>query len=721
MEFLKRLYIISVLLVIGTALSAQAIYAQSTLTSDKSDYPPGDTATLTGTGFLPDETVTLQVHHADATPDSGVDHQPWTVVADSTGGFVTTWHVCEDDCLGKLLKATADGQSSNLHSEVLFTDANTPQINSVSTTPFSPNQPSSAGVKDTTVITAQNGTNSTITDFRVRIHGPSGALIKEFLFSNVIKNGIVTPTWDGKNTSGTFVGDSTYNIYASNGTTETTSPANVIGSAVVDNTNPTVTLNSPADNAVVSGTITLDASPLDAGGNDNNIDKVEFYVDGNLVGTDGSSGGGWTNSFNTTTVTDGNHSWNAKAFDKAGNNTTSGTRTFTVRNTGTYTAVITPTTAITGNSVPYTITVTNTTPQVALAMGSVTVAIPTGAGTPTSVTVTATDPGPISRTWSVDLTALPDSLRFSRSGASANDIDSGGTVVIQFNATATSTGSKVWRTTAFVNNNYTQPFNLQGSQPTVTVCSSLTVTTNPSNQTVCAGSTATFTASASSTPSPTVQWQVNTGSGFTNIPGATSTTLSFTTSASQNGYQYRAVFSNVCISVNSSAATLTVNTAPVITCPGNITKNNGLDSCGTIVNFSATATGSPAPTITYSPTAGSFFPIGTSVVKAKATNTCGSDSCTFTVTVNDNQKPKITCPTNIVKNTDPGQCSAVVSFTVTATDNCPGVTVISTPASGSTFPKGTTTVKSVATDAAGNKDSCSFTVTINDTEPPKIT
>jgi len=61
-------------------------------------------------------------------------------------------------------------------------------------------------------------------------------------------------------------------------------------------------------------------------------------------------------------------------------------------------------------------------------------------------------------------------MRFSRSGASANDIDPPGTVVIKFTATATTPGSKEWTTTAFVNNNYTQPFNLQGAQPTVTVC-----------------------------------------------------------------------------------------------------------------------------------------------------------------------------------------------------------------------------------------------------------
>jgi hypothetical protein len=41
--------------------------------------------------------------------------------------------------------------------------------------------------------------------------------------------------------------------------------------------------------------------------------------------------------------------------------------------------------------------------------------------------------------------------------------------------------------------------------------------------------------------------------------------------------------------------------------------------------------------------------------------------------------------------------------------------------SGSTFPIGTTTNTFVATDAAGNTSTCSFTVTVNDTEPPSIT
>lgn len=88
---------------------------------------------------------------------------------------------------------------------------------------------------------------------------------------------------------------------------------------------------------------------------------------------------------------------------------------------------------------------------------------------------------------------------------------------------------------------------------TLTVYFGPTVATNPTNQTVNAGSTATFTASANGNPTPTVQWQVSTNNGgtYTNIPSATSTTLSFTATAADNGNRYRAVFTNA----NGTAAT----------------------------------------------------------------------------------------------------------------------------------------------------------------------
>src|SRR5712692_3395052 len=86
------------------------------------------------------------------------------------------------------------------------------------------------------------------------------------------------------------------------------------------------------------------------------------------------------------------------------------------------------------------------------------------------------------------------------------------------------------------------------------------VTTLPSSLTITAGQTASFTAAATGTPAPTVQWQVSTDGGvsFSNIASATLTTLTFTASLSQNGNLYQAVFSNSAGSATSSAAKLTV-------------------------------------------------------------------------------------------------------------------------------------------------------------------
>jgi large repetitive protein len=87
------------------------------------------------------------------------------------------------------------------------------------------------------------------------------------------------------------------------------------------------------------------------------------------------------------------------------------------------------------------------------------------------------------------------------------------------------------------------------------------ITANPSPQTVNAGQTATFTASASGTPTPTGQWQQSTDGGvtFTNIAGATSMTYTTpSTTASQNGYQYQAVFSNSVSKATTTVAILTV-------------------------------------------------------------------------------------------------------------------------------------------------------------------
>jgi hypothetical protein len=86
------------------------------------------------------------------------------------------------------------------------------------------------------------------------------------------------------------------------------------------------------------------------------------------------------------------------------------------------------------------------------------------------------------------------------------------------------------------------------------------VTQNPTNETITAGDFASFTATATGSPTITVQWQVSTDGGqtFTNIAGATSDTLTFYVYSTENGYKYRAVFTNSAGVTFSSIATLTV-------------------------------------------------------------------------------------------------------------------------------------------------------------------
>ncbi len=86
------------------------------------------------------------------------------------------------------------------------------------------------------------------------------------------------------------------------------------------------------------------------------------------------------------------------------------------------------------------------------------------------------------------------------------------------------------------------------------------VTVQPSSETVDAGSTATFTAAAEGSPAPSLQWQASGGGAtpFVPLQGYTSTTLSFPAVQAENGWQFRAVFTNSAGTVTTAAAVLTV-------------------------------------------------------------------------------------------------------------------------------------------------------------------
>jgi hypothetical protein len=115
------------------------------------------------------------------------------------------------------------------------------------------------------------------------------------------------------------------------------------------------------------------------------------------------------------------------------------------------------------------------------------------------------------------------------------------------------------------------------------------------------------------------------------------------------------------------------------------------------------------------------YSLGQTLVSLYVTDDEGdADTCQGTVTVIDDTPPVASCPGDITVGTDPGQAGAIVNYSSSVSDNCPGATIDCVPPSGSFFPIGTTPVTCTATDASGNTDVCSFNVTVSEGNQPPV-
>ncbi|MFN8394951.1 MAG: HYR domain-containing protein [Bacteroidia bacterium] len=141
--------------------------------------------------------------------------------------------------------------------------------------------------------------------------------------------------------------------------------------------------------------------------------------------------------------------------------------------------------------------------------------------------------------------------------------------------------------------------------------------------------------------------------------GSTDNCSVFTMAASQTAF--------TCANIGNTAVTLTVTdpsgntstctstvtvqdvTAPTIFCPSNVTVNNTLNQCGATVTYS-TPVGTDncsgaITTRTAGQASGTLFPIGTTTNTFQVTDGSGNTAtCSFTVTVNDNQAPPSPAP-----------------------------------------------------------------------------
>ncbi|MBL4703248.1 MAG: HYR domain-containing protein [Flavobacteriales bacterium] len=105
---------------------------------------------------------------------------------------------------------------------------------------------------------------------------------------------------------------------------------------------------------------------------------------------------------------------------------------------------------------------------------------------------------------------------------------------------------------------------------------------------------------------------------------------------------------------------------------------------------------------------------------------CAAANDFMVLTIADIINPTIVCPGNISVSNDGGVCNSAVTVPVPVTaDNCTVASLTNdfnaTGNASGTYPLGSTTVNWTVLDGAGNSNSCSMTVTVNDTENPTIT
>jgi predicted secreted protein len=148
----------------------------------------------------------------------------------------------------------------------------------------------------------------------------------------------------------------------------------------------------------------------------------------------------------------------------------------------------------------------------------------------------------------------------SDNGASFVDVPSATSASYTTPATSTADSGKRYRVQ--VSNTQGQVLSAAAQLTVTAAAAAPTISSQPANQTVTEPASATFSVTATGTPSPTYQWQLSSdaGANFANINGATAASYTTpATAASDSGKRWRVVVSNSSSSITSAAATLTVN------------------------------------------------------------------------------------------------------------------------------------------------------------------
>jgi large repetitive protein len=249
------------------------------------------------------------------------------------------------------------------------------------------------------------------------------------------------------------------------------------------------------------------------------------------------------------------------------------------------------------------------------------------------------------------------------------------------------------------------------------------------------GNSAKCNASTSAPVAATVKLTVPNGTTATISPSSLSftdcsTATSVSLGASKAGdYAVSLTTSAANVDVSGAAFTLHVKnvpsdtTGPVLSLPSDQTAE-ATSRSGASLTYTATAFDAgdnKATTVACSPASGSTFPIGTTTVSCSSTDSKGNTSTgSFKVAVADTTGPVLSLADTTAEATS--SSGAKVGFATSATDAVDGSTSVTcTPASGSQFALGTTTVSCSSTDSRGNRSTGTLKVTVQDKTAPSLT
>jgi hypothetical protein len=586
----------------------------ATVTTDKTDYEPGETVIITGSNWQAGETVQLTIHRDNGAPDTLL-----SAVADVSGSFQNSQFVVPESDLGVTYVLTAVGQSSGYTAQTTFTDL--PRVASVMVGAQSPGQvcPGSSATYTVTVFRGQN--NNFTVGFNVTTPLPSGVTASFNPSTVVFPTGANPPSQSTTltlTTSSSTPGGVTSFTAEAFRTTLSSDNAFGNGTLTVDTTPPTITLNGSDPTTVECHTSFID---LGATASDNCASSLPVTTSGSV---DVNAPGTYTQMYSAT--------------DAAGNTTT----------------------------VTRTVNVVDTTPPTITLNGSASPTLECHVDSYVEAGATASD--------------LCDSSVPVTIGGDTVNVNAPGTYHVTYDAMDDSGNPAVQKVRTVMVVDTLPPVPDAASLPTVTGQCSATISTAPTATDHCAGTitgTTTDPTSFTGQGTFTVHWTYNDGNGNT------------------------AMQTQTVVVADTMPPVPDVTTLPTVTgqCSASVTPPTAHDNCAGLI----TAT-------TSDPT--SYTSQGTFTVHWTYDDGHGNTSTQMqTVVIHDTTLPTITNPGSIMA-TCTSSAGAMVNYTVTASDNCPGVTASCDHPSGSTFPPGATTVACTATDIGGNTKMCSFTVNV---------